>query len=335
MPQYLRALHDRSAMDASNPASPLRFTASTEGVKRDGLDLSFRQWDFTNFQANPLCLWVHDYKGENLPIGKVAIEPDAKGKRFFADITFDEQDPFAMQVRSKYERGFLNAVSVGWDVILPEGKTLRDVSPEDVKLDLLDVSAVPIPGDPSALMLRQKRALAALGREFLELADEKPDDTEDPAKPNPDPKPGDAARASWDETSAAMAKLFRPYAQRPDAERQTDYQRLCRDYRRHGKTAPEFLTQDECDAFDGDTLRGHFLEGEPELHAQLFAGMESRAGKQLNAKNQADIEQAHALLQGVLDRCAKEQDMTDQMDAERAAEAIARAVSDGFTRLKG
>jgi hypothetical protein len=329
MTQFLRAYHERATTDATDPSAPLRFVASTEGVKRDGQDLKFTQWSFDNFRANPLCLWVHDYMGEKLPIGRVDLQPDPKTRTIVSNITFDEQDPFAMQVRSKYERGFLNAVSVGWDVVYPEGKAARDVSPEDVILDLLDVSAVPIPGDPSALMMRQKRALASLGREFLALADESP---ENPAKPTESSTDPATERASWDETSAAMVRTFRPHAQRPDADRKTEYQRLARDYARHGKTPPEFLTQDELDAYDGATLRGLFLEGEPELHAAIFAGMESRAGKQLNARNQSDLEQAHALLGGILERSAKEAANDANTDDERVARLFAESV---LNRLKG
>ena len=52
---------------------------------------------------------------------------------------------FARQVERKYRDGFLHAVSVGWDTIELDGRQ---------RYDLLDLSAVPVPGDPSAIMER-------------------------------------------------------------------------------------------------------------------------------------------------------------------------------------
>ncbi len=130
---------------AATADGPMRFVASTEGVKRDGLDLKSGDWRLDNYRRNPVFLWAHDYWG--LPIGRVDVSVD--GKRLIADVTFDRDDPFAAQVERKYRAGFLNAVSVGWDT-REEGN------------DLLDISAVPVPGDPDALKLDQVRALTDL-----------------------------------------------------------------------------------------------------------------------------------------------------------------------------
>src|SRR3990167_5712334 len=49
----------------------LTFTAVTSGVKRDGLDLDVAGLSTDNFMRNPVVLWVHDYAGQVLPIGRV------------------------------------------------------------------------------------------------------------------------------------------------------------------------------------------------------------------------------------------------------------------------
>lgn len=150
---YMRAYMQRAEgadKPAPEPGSPLRFVASTEGKKRDGLDLKAVNWRTENYQRNPIVLWAHDYSGARLPIGRATVR--IEDKKMLADVTFDQGDEFARQVEDKYRRGFLNAVSVGWD----DGA--------DDTHDLLDISAVPVPADPSALLLRQRTALSELSR---------------------------------------------------------------------------------------------------------------------------------------------------------------------------
>lgn len=131
---------------------PIRFIASTEGVKRDGLSLKAEDWSLDNYRRNPVIGWAHDYS--RLPIGRgeVAVEGDA----LVVDVTFDRADPFAAEVERKVRTGFVNAVSVGWVDVEGEGGTQHD---------LLEVSVVPVPADPEAL---------AEGRAWLEsLTDER------------------------------------------------------------------------------------------------------------------------------------------------------------------
>jgi len=152
---FLRALAEVGAN--SKPGDPIRFVASTGGVKRDGLDLDQRRWRLGNYERNPVVLWAHDYFGQRPPIGKASVSID--NDRLIADVVFDQADEFARTIEHKYRNGFLNAVSVGWD----------DVRIEDEPgYDLLDISAVPVPGDPDALMERQARGYARL-REDLDL----------------------------------------------------------------------------------------------------------------------------------------------------------------------
>ena len=143
---YIRALCERAEQEA-DPGTPIRFTASTEGTKRDGKDLKAVDWRLDNYLRNPVVLWAHDYTGRTLPIGRASVTVDKSS--LLADVTFDQQDDFARTVESKYRRGYLSAVSVGWDE-------------RDEGLDLLDISAVPVPGDPDALMERQVRVWRSL-----------------------------------------------------------------------------------------------------------------------------------------------------------------------------
>ena len=139
-----------------------RFVATTVGMKRDGLDIDLEGMTTDNFMRNPVFLWVHDYWGERLPIGLVK-KIQMQKKRMVVTALFDEADEFAMEVLRKYDAGFLNAVSIGWETLEFDRETMRVV-----ESDLLDVSAVPVPGDPDALMIRQRSLLRSLGTDLLE-----------------------------------------------------------------------------------------------------------------------------------------------------------------------
>lgn len=177
MVRYLRALAELGE-EAGNPGDPIRFTASTPGVKRDGLDLDPLTWWLDNYRKNPVVLWAHDYRGGRLPIGQavVTVEPG----RLIADVVFDQMDPFARTVESKYRRGFLHSVSVGWDTqVKHENEEFVSMDwhyefreGDEIRLDLLDISGVPVPGDPDALIERQVVGLRSLYRDLSAILEE-------------------------------------------------------------------------------------------------------------------------------------------------------------------
>lgn len=168
---YARCYLDRATADSG----PLTFTASSTGVNRYGYALRAEGWRLENYGANPVVLWAHDASAP--PIGRaVAARKDGI---LIAEITFDTEDPFARGVESKYRRGFLSAVSVGWDFVAEDGEPVEDwwrLSGERIRdemfYDLAEISAVPVPGDPRALVQHQRQALGRLGRELVELFDE-------------------------------------------------------------------------------------------------------------------------------------------------------------------
>lgn len=181
--QYARAYTERAIAD--EPAgSPIPFIASTPGVKRDGLDLRASGWRLDTFRSNPVFLWAH--QRSNPPIGTVDA---SNGDVLRALVTFDQEDPFARKIESKYRRGFLRAVSVGWDWVDAEGGQVDPwrMSLDDLRdkafYDLTELSGVPVPADPDAVMEQQRAALRSLGRELVELFDEQEDpDSDAPAE---------------------------------------------------------------------------------------------------------------------------------------------------------
>lgn len=122
----------------------LAFSMTTPGTKRDGISLEMSAFRLDNFRRNPMMLWQHgmDPNRGSVPIGKWEGVRHTDGG-ISGVAVFDSEDSFAMDLKSKFQRGFLNAVSIGW---LPE----RDADGE-VTYDLLEASAVAVPADPSAL----------------------------------------------------------------------------------------------------------------------------------------------------------------------------------------
>lgn len=171
---YTRGYLERGEGRAS-PDDPLVFVAATEGLKRDGLDLRMEGLDLDRFQANPVVLWAHNYWSP--PIGR-ATSVHVDGARLLIEVVFDRTDPFAAAVEGKYRSGFLNAVSIGFDptrVTDAEGNEVPWYEGGVVEAwELWELSAVPVPADPQALVDSGRAALRGLGRQLVEALDDLP-----------------------------------------------------------------------------------------------------------------------------------------------------------------
>lgn len=117
-------------------------------------------WDLENFKKNPVVLWGHD--GSNPPIGRaIDIKEDEKGLLAVAE--FDVESERGAEIFGLYERGFLNAFSVGF---IPKAHTVEPIPDRNTKgvvwtnSELLEFSAVSIPANPGAV----------IGRELAEIA---------------------------------------------------------------------------------------------------------------------------------------------------------------------
>jgi hypothetical protein len=135
--------------------SPLRVVMASEGRMADKIDLRMSGADLGRFRGNPVLGYGHSYWGRtNLPIGRVNPESLAiAGTQLSGELEFDEQDEFALLVERKLRGGYLNAVSIGFEVLQWE-------SAEDnywrggvaTKWELTELSVVPVPMDASALV---------------------------------------------------------------------------------------------------------------------------------------------------------------------------------------
>jgi HK97 family phage prohead protease len=234
-PVYVRAYAARA--DGS-PGEPIRFVASTSNVARDGLIVDAAGWQLDNYRKNPVFLWAHNYRDP--PIGK-AIDVRVEGDELIAEITFDQADERARLIEQKYRSGYLNAVSVGFDIEAIEPAKHAMAAPRATKAELLEISGVPVPSDPDALASRQRAA---------EQAD---------------------AEQDWASVAADMTALYCFPLARPIRAWRASYHALARAYTTLGKEPPERLSPEYLATLDTEALAGLFLEDEAERCADVFA----------------------------------------------------------------
>lgn len=157
---YSRAYVDR---DSKSDDGMIRFVAATEGEKGDGISLMMDGAMLERYRSNPVFGYGHRYfSREDLPIGR-ASEVKLVGRTLKIGVEFDQSDEFATKVERKYRDGFLNAVSIGFEVTKWEndaGSYWRGGVAEE--WELLEVSAVPVPMDASAVV-ESGRSLDMLG----------------------------------------------------------------------------------------------------------------------------------------------------------------------------
>ena len=185
--KFVTVMHRTKAAPPGAPDGLMFFVASTDKEDRDGDVIVQTGWDFKDFDNNPVFLYQH--KGTMMPIGKIpyreivtdpsyfrSVEIDAN-EGLVIGVEYDDEDELAMKVKGKYERGFMNAVSVGFRALEPPQFRDSESNPWGgylfTRCALLEVSAVTIPSNTGALMLRgmgeedRNVCMKALDREAL------------------------------------------------------------------------------------------------------------------------------------------------------------------------
>lgn len=142
--------------EVDNEAHRVTAVISTGDVARDGAIIEAGGWDFSNYNKNPVVLWMHDDGA--MPFART-VDLMATDKELIARAEFDMEDPLGAIAFRKISNGFVNSTSVRW---LPKKTEIRTEGEGDDKHDilvfleqeLLEWSFVTIPADPSALIVR-------------------------------------------------------------------------------------------------------------------------------------------------------------------------------------
>lgn len=129
--------------------------ASTPDQDRDNeiiLPSAFTRSLSPYLERNPVILWAHRY---DLPPIAKATGGEVTETDLRLDIQFAETAA-ASEIRSLYDGGFLNAFSVGF--IPKQGHRDNDGVYTFDEVELLEVSAVPVPSNRGAVLMREAAA---------------------------------------------------------------------------------------------------------------------------------------------------------------------------------
>ena len=174
--QLLMQIKDAgAASQTSNGQKVFSAVASTAALDRDKEVLIPQGVQISNFMKNPVMLFIHQQR--QVPVGKVTDIRIDKGSVEF-DFVFADT-AVAKEVQGLYENGFMSAFSVGFypkSYIWIEEETPKQMQltlQSGVKYDLdltaykeqpravitdwelLEISPVPIPSNPEALLMRE------------------------------------------------------------------------------------------------------------------------------------------------------------------------------------
>lgn len=149
----------------------LTMRASDASLDRDGEVLMPEGWQLDNYRRNPVIQNAHNYGTILDTIGRAEVTEVRDGALVQRWRFASEANPVAKIARDLYRGGFLRACSVGFIPVKwmygEEGSGFRR---KFVEMDLLEVSAVPIPSNPNALVAALKSG-AIKRQDIGELAD--------------------------------------------------------------------------------------------------------------------------------------------------------------------
>lgn len=164
---------------------------SSNAVDRMGEVIDQAGWVLDNYTKNPVILWGHNVREERPPIGKAlkvwVAGAQNRTKKLMFTVQFDLLDNFAAEIYRKVKDGFINTVSVGFMPLEREDNTYT-------KAELLELSFVPVPANPEALV-----QLRSANLNPMELKDMFPQVKEEPV-------PDEAKEEEKDETQTEEAQ---------------------------------------------------------------------------------------------------------------------------------
>lgn len=134
-----------------------RFIGSTAAVDRMG-EVVEQNWNLENFKANPVVLYAHNQY--ELPVGRALSTEVVEGRlEFEVEFVPREVYPFAGIVSDLVEKGFLNAVSVGFIPVDMDANIIK-------KSELLELSIVPVPANYEALIQRGTKKILPVFKDW-------------------------------------------------------------------------------------------------------------------------------------------------------------------------
>jgi len=140
----------------------LEFIGSDETKDSYGDVIEVAGWELGRYEKNPVFLWAHDYN--NPPIGRAVQVMKGDGLRFHIQFAPKEVYEFADTIYKLYQHGFMRATSVGF---FPREKERIEDDEGRItgwrikRQELLELSAVPVPANPNALIQAVQRGIVS------------------------------------------------------------------------------------------------------------------------------------------------------------------------------
>jgi phage head maturation protease len=159
----------------------LVFKISTKSMDRDEDIMEPMGCDLTNYRANPVVLFAHNYQSP--PIGK-SIRESIYPEFIESEVEFAPTD-FAQDCKKLCEGGFLNAASVGFNGIESEPVQGSKWGKHYTKWELLEWSVVPVPANAGSLIQGAKAKglnLDAMEKELKEIELKEDNNTSEPVE---------------------------------------------------------------------------------------------------------------------------------------------------------
>lgn len=134
--------------------APPRVVISTSSLNSYGTRVLTSGLDITQYQKNPVLLYMHERGHVIGHVEDLAIE----GDQLMGTLIFDEVSDRSRSCKAQFAKGSLKMVSAGIDIIAwseaPELLLEGQTSPTVVRSRLFEVSVVDIGANPDALVLR-------------------------------------------------------------------------------------------------------------------------------------------------------------------------------------
>lgn len=131
---------------------------STEAVNCYGYRVLTSGIDTRQYEKNPVLLWMHrrSFEPGAMPIGRIE-NLRVEGEKLIGTPVFDPADPFAKQIESKWDNGFLRMASASLEIqetsASPELVIIGQTRETVTRCKLIEVSIVDIGGNDEALQL--------------------------------------------------------------------------------------------------------------------------------------------------------------------------------------
>jgi HK97 family phage prohead protease len=135
-----------------------KFICSDNGINSYGFRVLSSGIDLTGFKKNPVGLFNHCNNDDDPNYnGPICIWPDLalEGDNLVGTPVFDLKDPKAAEIARKVDEGFLNACSIGFQILAisedPADMLAGQTYPTITKCQLMEISIVDIPSNMNAV----------------------------------------------------------------------------------------------------------------------------------------------------------------------------------------